>query len=69
MDNPGYNHVAFLSQSGRNLVTISSLQQGSGGVGEVRSKAKSKARLRLRLKATANIDSHASPHGVGSADI
>ena len=24
--------------------------------------------LRLRLKATANIDSHASPHGVGSAD-
>ena len=65
MDNPGYNHVAFLSQSGRNLVTISSLQQGSGGVGEVRSKA----RLRLRLKATANIDSHASPHGVGSADI
>ena len=52
-------------------IAISSLQQGSGGVGEARSKSKSKAkaRLRLRLQAKANIDSHASPHGVGSADL
>ena len=52
---------------------VAILQQGSGGVGEVRSKAKSKAkarlRLKLRLKAKTNIDSHASPHGVGSADL
>ena len=54
-------------------VAISSLQPGSGGAGEVRSKSeaksKAKARLRLRLQAKANIDSHASPHGVGSADL
>ena len=43
-------------------IGISSLQQGSGGLGEVRSKAKAKSnakarlrlRLRLRLKAQAN---------------
>ena len=48
-------------------IGISSLQQRSGGLGEVRSKSKAKANsnakagLRLRLKAKANIDSHASP--------
>ena len=55
------------------VMHVAILQQGSGGVGEVRSKAKSKAkarlRLKLRLKAKTNIDSHASPHGVGSADL
>ena len=55
--------------------------KGPEGVGEVRSKSKSKAkakskarlrlrlRLKLRLKAKINIDSHASSHGVGSADL
>ena len=47
------NHVAITSQSRRFLVGISSLQQRSGGVGEVRSKSKAKAKAEAKAEAKA----------------
>ena len=44
MAEPWTIQVAITSQSRRFLVGISSLQQRSGGVGEVRSKSKAKAK-------------------------
>ena len=46
---------------------ISSLQQGSGGVGEVRPRLRTKAKDKAKGKAKAKaiIDGHASPHEWG----
>ena len=60
----------IFAKSWRNLGRfrqISSLQQGSGGVGEVRPRLRTKAKDKAKGKAKAKaiIDGHASPHEWG----